>query len=242
MIYITGDTHRDFYRVKKLCNVHSTTIDDVLIILGDAGINYFGDYRDADVKRSLSELPITLFCIHGNHEMRPSASLGYSTIYFNGGKVYYQPEFPNVLFAKDGEVYDFAGNRCMVCGGAYSVDKYFRLQNGYAWFPDEQPDEATRTLVMDRLADMNYSIDVFLSHTCPYRYVPREAFLTGIDQKTVDVNTEYWLEKVEEVLQYQRWYCGHYHTNKSVDKIRFLFEDIIELPPKTKLSTANNQI
>ena len=41
MIYITGDTHRDFGRIFDFCEENGTTKDDVLIILGDAGINYF---------------------------------------------------------------------------------------------------------------------------------------------------------------------------------------------------------
>ena len=36
MIYITGDTHRDFSRLFKL----KQNKDNMLIVLGDAGINY----------------------------------------------------------------------------------------------------------------------------------------------------------------------------------------------------------
>ena len=41
-IYITGDTHGDFRRVAAFCDKVKSTKDDVLIILGDAGINYYG--------------------------------------------------------------------------------------------------------------------------------------------------------------------------------------------------------
>ena len=37
MIFITGDTHRDFSRLDNI----SFNKDDMLIILGDVGINYF---------------------------------------------------------------------------------------------------------------------------------------------------------------------------------------------------------
>ncbi|MCL1810162.1 MAG: RHS repeat protein [Clostridiales bacterium] len=47
-----------------------------------------------------------------------------------------------MLFAKDGEVYDFDGKRCVAIGGAYSVDKQVRLAQGWGWWPDEQHDEA----------------------------------------------------------------------------------------------------
>ena len=37
------------------------------------------------------------------------------------------------------------------------------------------------------------------------------------------------IDKIEEKLTYEKWYCGHYHTEKHVDKLRFMFNDIAEL-------------
>ena len=68
-----------------------------------------------------------------------------------------------------------------------------------------------------------------LSHTCPVKYEPTEVFLAMIDQSTVDKTTEEWLNSIEEKLDYEKWYCGHYHTEKKIDKLRFMFEDIAEL-------------
>lgn len=69
MIYITGDKHADFRDVLYFCYTDNTTLDDILIVLGDAGINYFANEKDVPLKESLKRLcPITLFCIHGNHE------------------------------------------------------------------------------------------------------------------------------------------------------------------------------
>ena len=45
------------------------------------------------------------------------------------------------FFAKDGEVFDFNGKQTIVTGGAYSVDRMYRLIHGYGWWPDEQPSE-----------------------------------------------------------------------------------------------------
>ena len=61
MVYLTGDTHGDFRRIKQFCQRMNTTPDDTLIILGDAGFNYFGNYRDRNAKVFASKLPITLF-------------------------------------------------------------------------------------------------------------------------------------------------------------------------------------
>ena len=47
MIYITGDTHGDFRNVARFCERIHTEKTDILIILGDAGINYYGGEQDA---------------------------------------------------------------------------------------------------------------------------------------------------------------------------------------------------
>ena len=46
VVLITGDLHGDFRRVQTFCSKYQTTVDDILIILGDAGINYYRDYKD----------------------------------------------------------------------------------------------------------------------------------------------------------------------------------------------------
>ena len=45
MVYITGDKHADFSGVFDFCYDKKTSLDDVLIILGDAGINYYANYK-----------------------------------------------------------------------------------------------------------------------------------------------------------------------------------------------------
>lgn len=106
MIYITGDTHRDFTRLIYLCQINKTTKRDILIILGDAGINYYGQ-RDNELKQDLNKLPITLFCIHGNHEKRPESIKTYKERTFKKGIVYYEEKFEpfqhkTVLFVNGG--------------------------------------------------------------------------------------------------------------------------------------------
>lgn len=229
MIYITGDTHRRFERVRDFCNKMNTTKEDVLIVLGDAAINYYRDESDVNLKQVLSKLPITLFCIHGNHEVRPQIIKTYSEAEWRGGTVYMESDYPNILFAKDGEIYDFNGKKTIVIGGAYSVDREWRLLKGWHWFEDEQPDKTIKRRVEERLNDNNWSVDIVLTHTVPLKYEPTEVFIPGIDQEKVDKSTEFWLDGIENGLTYEKWYAGHYHIDKSIDKMRFMFNDIAEL-------------
>lgn len=229
MIILTGDTHGDFDRIKEFCAEYATTPDDVMVVLGDAGINYFLDERDVEKKERLARLPITLFCVHGNHEERPEELPGYRERTWRGGVVLYEPDYPNLLFAQDGEVYDFDGRKAIVIGGAYSVDKYYRLANGLPWFPSEQPDEAARARVEAALERLDWRVDYVLSHTVPASYMPRHAFLPTIDQATVDNSTEAWLDTIERRLDCDAWYAGHFHVTESMGRVRLLYEDYEEL-------------
>ncbi len=228
MVYITGDKHADFSGVFDFCYDKKTSLDDVLIILGDAGINYYANYKDYYLKNSLLQYPITFFCIHGNHEERPENIRTYNIKIFHEGIVYYEKDYPNILFAKDGEIYNFNNKNVLVIGGAYSVDKYIRLARGYNWYESEQPSDEVKTKVKDVLSKRDNKIDIILSHTCPYKYLPREMFLDGIEQSKVDNSTEYFLDEIENNTDYKLWYCGHYHTDKEIDKIIFMFNKIEE--------------
>lgn len=228
MIYITGDTHGEFRRIIDFCDRIETTRDDVMIILGDAGINFSGYPRDGWKKQLLARLPLKIFCIHGNHEKRPETIKSYKTTSFHGGTAWYEDDYPNILFAKDGEIYDFDGNKCIAIGGAYSVDKWYRLQMGYPWFEDEQPSGEIKKYVESQLAKKDWKIDVVLSHTLPFEYMPIDLFISGIDQSTVDNSTEHWLSDIEIKLNYKWWYAGHYHTSRITDKVQIMFEDIEE--------------
>ena len=226
MFYITGDTHGDFSRYLAFADKIQPTEQDVMIVLGDAGLNYYTGEKDAVRKRFVNSFPFTTFCIHGNHEMRPADIPSYQAKEYCGGTVWYEEAYPHILFAKDGEIYRFGKQACIAIGGAYSVDKYYRLARGWAWFPNEQPSADIKAYVEQQLAEHGNQIDIVLSHTCPLKYEPTEVFLSGIDQSSVDKSTEEWLDRIEKRIDYKRWYCGHYHTEKEIDKMQFMFQDI----------------
>lgn len=198
-----------------------------MIVLGDAGINFYKGWRDNNIKSYLETLPITFFCIHGNHEIRPNALPNYILSVWNGGYVYSESDYPSVLFAKDGEVYDLNGKKTLVVGGAYSVDKNYRIARGWSWWDDEQPSEEIKRQAELTAEAHRWKIDAVLTHTCPLKYEPTEAFLPMIDQSSVDKSTEEWLDSIERKLEYKKWFCGHFHIDKTIDNIRFMFNDII---------------
>lgn len=217
MIYITGDTHRDFSRFYKL----EKDTDNMLIVLGDVGINYYLNEEDKNYKEYLKKLKLKLLCVRGNHEERPENISTYKEVEMFGGKVFIEEEYPNLIFAKDGEIYNIDGKKILVIGGAYSVDKQYRLLHGYKWFKDEQLTKKEMDTILDKVKGKHF--DIVLTHTCPYKYEPREVFMQGLDQSKVDKSMEHFLDEIEENISYDKWYCGHYHTEKQVDKLEFMF-------------------
>ena len=241
--FITGDKHRDFSYVKDFCREMNTRRKDVLIILGDAGFNYYEDARDDKLKKDISNLNITLFCLHGNKENRPQNVGSYGIRSFCGGKVYYEPKYPNIYFAIDGEIYCFEGKKYMVVGGAHSVDKMRCLEENKPFWEDEMPDDTIKAIVEKRLSAENNKIYGMMTHTCPIDYLPTEMFMStrqnaAIKRKPrkakskklfkpdIDRSTEEWLGKLEKKLEYEVWYCGHYHVDKKIDKINMMCREI----------------
>ena len=226
VVLITGDTHRNFNRIKYFCRKFQTTVNDILIILGDAVINCYSGNKDKLLKEDLAKLPLTLFCIRGNHEQRPETVEGYKEAKWHGGKVYIEEEYPNLVFAKDGEIYDIAGKKTMVIGGAYSVDKWERLKMNYKWFEDEQLSEEEKRFVEKQLEENNWNIDVVLSHTLPYQYRPLDMLMKRNAGFMTDDSMERWLGEIETKLTYEKWYAGHFHCDRRVDKLQMMFRNV----------------
>ena len=84
-------------------------------------------------------------------------------------------------------------------------------------------DEEIKREVENKLNSVDWRIDCVLSHTTPVKYEPVEWFLSGVNQSTVDKSTELWLDTIENKLDYKKWYCGHYHGEKKIDKVEFMF-------------------
>lgn len=256
-VYVTGDIHGNFKRLKKICNGYKTNKNDVIVILGDVGLNYFLDERDIKGKEFLSSLDATFFCIQGNHE-KPARNLPqYKIELYANGRVYVEPEYPNILFPVDGDIFCLGGYKCTVLGGAYSVDKYYRLSMGYKWFEDEQLSTEEQEDINNKL--LNKEVDFVFSHTCPTSCEPTECYLSFIDQREVDKTTELWLEKIKDSFTWRHWLCGHFHQDMvlapymemlytdfigidEIEKIWSEYKETLELPYYYKTSNHFKEI
>lgn len=226
MIYITGDPHRDFTHIKEFCIKNHSSIRDVMIVLGDAEINFYGDERDLIIKKELSKYEITFLCIHGNHEIRPQNLKNYNKCKWNEGYVLYEPYFPNILFAIDGQTYLIQNKKFLTIGGAFSITRLLPKCQEEKYWDDEQPSSK----VIDKIiSNKNRTIDYILTHTCPYDFIPEESCTIKVDKRKIDRNTEKRFQEIYNKLDFSTWFCGHYHTTKMINKMCFVYKNIIIL-------------
>ena len=151
--------------------------------------------------------------------------------------------YPNIYFAIDGEIYTFEGKKYMVVGGAHSVDKMRCLEEGTPFWYDEMPDDTVKATVEQHLLNEENKIYGMMTHTCPIDYLPTEMFMStrqnaSIKRKPrkakskklfkpdIDRSTEIWLGELEKKLDYEVWFCGHYHVDKQIDKVQMMWRDI----------------
>lgn len=76
-----------------------------------------------------------------------------------------------------------------------------------------------------------------MTHTCPIDYLPTEMFMstrqnTSIKRKPrkvkskklfktdADLFTKIWPGDLKKKIDYKKWFCGHYHIDKKIDKIQ----------------------
>lgn len=115
--------------------------ETAIIVLGDFGANFYLSKHDWKIKHHAAKFGYTIYALLGNHKQRASLVKNMEKTYDNfvHGYVYMEQEFSNIkYFADEVAEYEIMGKKVLCIPGAYSVDKWYRLQNGWRWFAQEQ--------------------------------------------------------------------------------------------------------
>lgn len=235
---LSGDCHGDVItRVAQADYYWSGAYSDVaLIILGDAGLNFWLNGKEKRQKEEIARSGYRLYLVRGNHEQDPS-DLGYDTIYDEDvrGEVFIDPVADCIRYLKDGGEYVFGEYSALVLGGAYSVDKYHRLARAKetgssfsGWFEHEQLSPEAMTAISNQVRDKHY--DFVFSHTCPYSWQPTDLFLGAVDQSLVDNTMEKWMEELKDTFSWNTWLFGHYHQDRvELPHVEMFYQEIESL-------------
>jgi 3-oxoacid CoA-transferase subunit A len=241
---VRGDCHGSFYWMNQQLNEYKPE-ETAIILLGDAGLNFYLNKTDERTKKEVEAKGYYLYCVRGNHECRPEHLPNINYMYDKNVNnfVMYEPNYPHIRYFKNYGIYQIHGYNCLVIGGAYSVDKWYRLAQfnmteatnipkKTGWFADECLSELEMK-DLDRILDEAKYIrfDFVFSHTCPKKYQPVDMFLGFIDQSKVDNSMEVWMDKITEKIVVNSARCfGHYHADR-IEKphVEQYFNDIEKL-------------
>lgn len=236
---LTGDTHGQVNT--RLGNIARNTPDyprdeTAVIILGDSGVNFYCNKSEKKKKVQLSKHGMRVYCVRGNHEERPE-NLGYEVAWDEDvqGNVYMDPDNANIRYFMDGGEYIINGHSVLTIGGAYSVDKYWRLQRAAAagqsfsgWFKDEQLTADEMKEIYAKVQGKEY--DFIFTHTCPFSWEPTDLFLGCVDQTTVETDMEIWMDFLKDHIKFGVWCFGHFHADRverpCVEQFYWEYEDM----------------
>lgn len=245
----TGDVHGGMATISRVSNIQRNMPDckpeeTAIIILGDAGLNFYLNGTDKKYKKMLNNMGYYIYCVRGNHEERPENIPGMVLLADDNVEsfVWFQEEYPNIRYFVDGNEYNIGGHSALVIGGAYSVDKWYRLARaGYAaaeaetanpkkcgWFKDELLTQEEMEAIGKKVLGKHY--DFVLSHTCPMAWEPTDLFLNGIDQSQVDKSMEIWMDALKNCIDWRIWLFGHFHADRverpCVEQMYMDYEDL----------------
>lgn len=220
-----GDTHGGCAVIDRINNIfclNSNCIPEEtgIIILGDAGLNFWLDKIDDYYKKYIIQ-GCYIYCVRGNHEERPE-NLGYKVSWDENvkGNVYIDSINIKIRYFLDGGEYNINGHSVLIIGGAYSIDKYWRLQRAAAtsqsfsgWFKDEQLTVEEMEAISNKVANKEY--DFVFTHTCPRSWEPTDLFLKGVNQTQVDKTMENWMDELKETFSWKIWCFGHFHADRT---------------------------
>ena len=257
MIYLTGDCHGDFGRFAKRERMRLPYFlqpEDYVIVCSDLGLLWAKDKTFAYDLKWLLALPFKLLWVQGNHENYAMIA-EYPLEWWNGGKVRHIAR-DKIILLERGQVFTIEGNRFFTFGGAsshdiqggildrdsptYDKEKKRAIRSGLpyrvrnvSWWEQELPTQAELQEGRDNLEKVGYLVDYVITH-CMAGSMQDQLFDSAVwehDDSTCekDVLNQYF-DELEEKLQYQCWFCGHYHVNHWLDeKHRILYKDIVRL-------------
>lgn len=226
MIFITGDIHGSF-DIHKLSNSNfrgfdNLSRDDYMIICGDFGLVWDNSKDDLYWQKWLDEKPWTTLWIDGNHENFDLLE-EYPVEEWHGGQI--QKITDNIFHLRRGYVFEIDNKKIFAFGGAESHDKEYRKLGRSIWL-EELPNEMELERGRKSLDAVDWNVDIVITHSLS-THIQKHIFRNmGYG---CNILTDFFGE-VDEKLNYDMWFSGHYHRDYQYDNKHFLiYDDIVKL-------------
>ncbi len=224
---ISGDTHGTV-DLSKVVNYFENTArsyckDDYLIICGDVGVCGFLTSDEMITRETLRNLPITTLFVDGNHENFENLN-SYRVDEWNGGKVHFIEN--DIIHLMRGQVYNIEGTKFFTFGGAYSIDRSYRIK-GATWFPEEIPSREEYEEGWKNLEKADFCVDYIISHTGPREVVAAMGYGEMSDE---EIELHQYLQRIADNTDFTAWYFGHFHEDTDIEDMFYcVYEEITEI-------------
>lgn len=237
-ILITGDTHGNLPWLSNYIIPVAEFLDaDLILVLGDFGYWEHTLSGVSFLDRLDERLSRPLYWLHGNHDKHSLALRRWGDARDAEGFVRVREQ---ILYIPQGHAWTWSNAKLRSFGGAYSVDKTYRLrlelkryaqmarseqnranslgvaprpvpsQSGTLWFPEEEMSDTE----MERLLAADHEIkDVVFSHDKPRNTKP----LWGRKDIPLCEPNQLRLQRALEAHRPYYWFHGHLHFRYNFD-------------------------
>lgn len=235
MIYVIGDRHGENagFSEEALPGQGLWTAEDTVIVTGDFGYVMRGEKNNLTEKNNLDALskkPYTILFCDGNHEGFDFLEAYPEELRF-GAPV--RRIRPNIFWLQRGFVYTIEGKTFFCMGGAYSMDKAWRLQykaNGgeKIWFEQELPTAEEYRRAIHTLEKHHHRVDYIITHTAPRTIIPR---VIGKYPDDHDRELTGFLDWIYHEAAFSHWFFGHFHEDMQINpQITACYEKLHRIP------------
>ena len=226
-LLVTGDLHGDTGALTLIAK--KMLPGDMLFVAGDFGF-VFRDNNDErcflnDVDRFLKKKDAYLVFVDGNHENHRALN-AYPVEKWMGAKVHKIRS--RILHVLRGEILEIKGKKIFCFGGAFSIDRAYRVLNETYW-EEEIPTDADYRNGNEHLEKYGYQVDFVISHTCPLYMLP---YLGGRHSASEEYLLQNYLQWVNDktVPYLEHWYFGHWHMDLELPKrCRAIYLDVVDM-------------
>lgn len=222
MVYVTGDLHGDYKKLKKA--LKRCKKNDYLLIAGDFGFLWSGTPAEKKLLHKIGKSKTKIGFVDGANENFELLNL-YQPSDFCGGQA--ANISGNLWYLMRGEVYEMEDRKIFCFGGAKSDSAETKQAEG-KWFPEEMPTLEQMQRGYENLKKHHFEVDCLLTHQ------PSGSILASLEDGYIDCDgLQVYLDEINKEVQYRVWVFGRLHRDRRITYKHYaVFGDVLPLNGK----------
>lgn len=210
---VTGDIHGDVFLLFGM--TESMSDEEMLFVAGDFGMFWYDtkicQEKMLIINDILENKNSYIVFVDGNHDNHRFLN-GQEVSDFYGAKSH--KLMTRIIHIMRGEILRIDDIKIFCFGGAYSVDRFWRVKNE-TYFEEELPNQEEYDNGIMNLKRNNMKVDYILTHTCPRSLVEKLGARHNVAEEEKLQNFIQW---VIDNVEYKMHYFGHWHKDKKINE------------------------